>query len=289
MNDGWTSETDEMSYKTITVKPLSGALGAEIGGVDLSRPLSNQQVEEVHRAFLGHCAIYVRNQELGGADLLRFARHFAEPADYPFAVGMPDFPQIFELRKEPDQRKNVGGRWHSDTTYLDKPPVGTMLYAREVPAYGGDTMVANQYLAYETLSEGMQRMLDRLTGIYSAGADRTGREENKNMKMRNTDKTEQYVAEHPLVRTHPETGRKALYVNTEHTIRFKDMTAEESLPIVEFLQAHCTRPEFTARIRWEKGTVGLWDNRCCQHFAINDYHGQRRVMWRLPVGEEAVV
>lgn len=161
-----------------------------------------------------------------------------------------------------------------------------MLYARETPTYGGDTMVANQYLAYEALSARMQRMLDGLTGVYSAGADRTGREENKNMKMRNTDKTDQYVAEHPVVRTHPETGRKALYVSTEHTIRFKDMTAEESLPLIEFLQVHCTRPEFTARIRWEPGTIAIWDNRCCQHFAINDYHGQRRVMWRLPVGAE---
>src|SRR6202050_2135795 len=263
-----------MTYEAITVKPLAGALGAEIGGGDLSKPLSNQEVEEFHHAFLDHCAIYVRGQELGGDDLLRYARYFAEPAFYPFAEGLPEFPQIFELRKEPDQLKNVGGRWHSDTTSLDTPPVGTMLYAREVPAYGGDTMVANQYLAYETLSAGMRKMLDGLTGIYSAGADRTGREENKNMKIRDTHKTDRHVCEHPAVRPHPETGRKALYVNPEHTIRFKDMTAEESLPLIEFLQVHCTRPEFTARIRWEKGTVGIWDNRCVQHFAIHDYHGQ---------------
>jgi len=211
-----------------------------------------------------------------------------EEFDGPFAEGLPDYPQIFELRKEPDQLKNVGSRWHSDTTYLDQPPIGTMLYCLEIPPYGGDTMVANQYLAYEALSPGMRRMLDGLTGVYSAGGDRTGREENKNMKMKNTDKTEQYVAEHPAVRTHPETGRKALYVSSEHTVRFKGMTEEESKPLVDFLQAHCTRPEFTARIRWETGTVGIWDNRCCQHFAINDYHGFRRVMWRLPVGAETV-
>jgi taurine dioxygenase len=161
-----------------------------------------------------------------------------------------------------------------------------MLYAREIPDYGGDTLVANQYLAYEALSPGMQRMLDGLTGIYSAGPDRTGREENKHMKMRNTDRAALYQAEHPVVRTHPETGRKALYVSKEHTIRFKGMTEGESRPLVDFLQARCTRPEFTARIRWERGTVGIWDNRCVQHLAINDYHGQRRVMWRLPVGAE---
>jgi len=278
-----------MSYETISVEPLAGALGAEIGGVDLRHPLSNQQRSEIHDAFLAHCAIYIRGQELSGADLLRYARYFAEPAFYPFAEGLHDYPEIFEIRKEPDQRKNVGARWHSDTTYLEKPPVATMLYAREIPAYGGDTLVANQYLAYEALSPGMRRMLDGLTGVDSAGPDRTGREENKHMKMKDTHKASLYEAEHPVVRTHPETGRKALYVSSEHTIRFKGMTEEESRPIVEFLQAHCTRPEFTARIRWENGTVGIWDNRCCQHLAINDYHGQRRVMWRLPVGAEAVV
>jgi taurine dioxygenase len=115
------------------------------------------------------------------------------------------------------------------------------------------------------------------------------REENKYMKMRDTDKADGMQAEHPVVRTHPETGRKALYVSKRHTIRFKDMTEAESRPLIDFLQAHCTRPEFTARIRWEKGTIAIWDNRCVQHFAINDYHGQRRVMWRLPVGAEVPV
>jgi taurine dioxygenase len=280
-----------MNYETITVRPLAGALGAEIAGVDLRQPLSNRQWAEVHQAFLDHCAIYIRDQDLGGPDMLRYARYFAEPAFYPFVEGIPEFPQIFELRKEPEMTENVGGAWHSDTTYLDKPPIGTMLYAREVPAYGGDTMVANQYLAYEALSPGMRQMLDGLTGIYSArmNGGRGGREENKYMKMRDTEKAEEYVAEHPAVRTHPETGRKALYVSTRHTTRFKDMSDEESQPLIEFLQAHCSKPEFTARLHWEKGTITIWDNRCVQHFAINDYHGQRRVMWRLPVGAELPV
>jgi taurine dioxygenase len=280
-----------MNYETITVRPLAGALGAEIAGVDLRQLLGNRQWSEVHQAFLDHCAIYIRDQDLGGADMLRYARYFAEPAFYPFVEGIPEFPQIFELRKEPEMTENVGGAWHSDTTYLDKPPIGTMLYAREVPAYGGDTMVASQYLAYEALSPGMRRMLDGLTGVYSArmNGGRGGREENKYMKMRDTEKAEGYVAEHPVVRTHPETGRRALYVSTRHTIRFKGMSDEESRPLIEFLQAHCTRPEFTARLRWEKGTIAIWDNRCVQHFAINDYHGQRRVMWRLPVGAELPV
>jgi taurine dioxygenase len=282
-----------MPYETITVKPIAGALGAEIGGVDLRKPLSNQQAAEVHQAFLDHCAIYIRDQELGPEDILRYARYFAEPSDYPFVEGIPGYPQIFELRKEPEMSVNVGGAWHSDTTYLDKPPVGTMLYAREVPDYGGDTMVANQYLAYEALSDGMKKMLEGLTGVYSAGmrrdGGRSGRSENKFMKMKDTENAEKYIAEHPVVRTHPGTGRKALYVNNRHTICFEGWTPEESRPLIDWLQVHCTRPEFTARIRWEKGQITIWDNRCCQHFAINDYTGQRRVLWRLPVGAELPV
>jgi len=278
-----------MNYETITVKPLTGALAAEIGGVDLREPLSNRAWSEIHRAFLDHCAIYIRDQELGPEDMLRFARHFAEPSEYPFVEGIPGYPQIFELRKEPEQTVNVGGAWHSDTTYLPKPPVGTMLYAREMPPYGGDTMVANQYLAYEALSPGMQRTLEGLTGVYSArmNGGRGGRAENKYMKMKaSVAQADQVQAEHPVIRTHPETGRKALYVSTRHTTRFKGWSEEESRPLLEFLQAHCTRPEFTARLRWAKGTIAIWDNRCVQHFAINDYQGQRRVMWRLPVGAE---
>ncbi len=282
-----------MTYETIEVRPITGALGAEIRGVDLKAGLSNQNAAEIHRAFLEHLAIYIRGQRLDPDDMLTYSRLFGGPAFYPFVEGLPECPQVFELRKEPDQKINVGGAWHSDTTYLEKPPIGTMLYARETPSHGGDTMVANQYLAYETLSSGMRAMLDGLTGVYSAGmrreGGRSGREENKYMKMKDTDNAETYVAEHPVVRTHPETGRKALYVSTRHTIRFKGMTEEESAPLIDFLQDHCTRPEFTARLRWEPGTIAIWDNRCVQHFAINDYHGQRRVMWRLPVGEELPV
>jgi taurine dioxygenase len=170
--------------------------------------------------------------------------------------------------------------------------MGAILYALEVPPYGGDTLFANQYLAYDTLSDGMKKMLAGLKAVHTdrkVAGPAANRNAYRAAKVRQGDDWRETINTHPVVRTHPETGRKALYVSSEHTIRFKGMTPEESLPIVEFLQAHCTRPEFTARIRWEKGTVGIWDNRCCQHFAINDYHGHRRVMWRLPVGAEVVV
>ena len=282
-----------MNYETITVRPLAGALGAEIAGVDLRQPLSNRQWSEVHQAFLDYCAIYIRDQELGGADMLRYARYFAEPAFYPFVEGMPEFPQIFELRKEPDHdgecRRRLALRHDLSRQAADRHdalrPRGAGLWRRHdggqpVPRLRG--AVAGHAGRCSTASPA--------STARGMNGGRGGRAENKYMKMKDTvAKADEVEAEHPVVRTHPETGRKALYVSTRHTIRFKGMTEEESRPLLEFLQAHCTRPEFTARIRWEKGTITIWDNRCVQHFAINDYQGQRRVMWRLPVGAEAVV
>jgi taurine dioxygenase len=273
-----------MNYETITVRPLTGALGAEIGGVDLRTPLGNRQWSEIHQAFLAHCAIYIRDQLLAPPDMLRFARYFAEPAFYPFVEGLPDYPQIFELRKEPDQKENVGGAWHSDTTYTERPPIGTMLYAREVPEYGGDTMVANQYLAYETLSPGMRAMLDGLTGIYSArmNGGRGRREENKYMKMRDTDKADNMEAEHPVVRTHPETGRKAIFVNPNSTVRIDDVSEAESDAILNFLYTHVKLPDFQCRVEWDETTLVFLDNRACQHYAVPDYD-ERRVLHRVTI------
>jgi taurine dioxygenase len=186
------------------------------------------------------------------------------------------------------EKVNFGGLWHSDTAYLDKPPMGTMLIAREVPPVGGDTLFANMYLAYETLSAGMKRVLEGLIGVNSsAKASATRTREDRMRGDARSDAKSEYVAEHPVVRTHPETGRKALYVNSGHTVRFKDMTAAESAPILNYLFEHLTRPEFTCRFRWQPGSLALWDNRCTQHNPINDYHGFRRSMHRVTLaGDE---
>jgi taurine dioxygenase len=180
--------------------------------------------------------------------------------------------------------------WHSDTTYLPRPPMATMLVARELPPYGGDTLFANQYLAYETLSPGMRRFLDNAVGVSnSAKADVTRTREDR-LKTDGTARArENLIAEHPAVRVHPETGRRALYVNTAHTTRFADMTEEESAPILEFLFQHQIRPEFTCRFRWQPGSVAFWDNRCAQHNPVNDYHGFRRVMHRITLAGEKEV
>jgi alpha-ketoglutarate-dependent taurine dioxygenase len=283
-----------MTYETIEVRPLAGALGAEIGGVDLKREQGNQTWSEIHRAFLEHVVIVFRDQDLSLDDMMAVGRRFGEPSDYPFVKGIDGYPQIFEIIKEAHETKNFGGAWHSDSTYLKQPPLGTMLYAKETPPYGGDTLFANQYLAYETLSEGMRAMLDDLIGVNNASLKSGGGRVNRqgditSMKTQGLAEAEAIEALHPIVRTHPETGRKALYLNRSHTIRFQDMTEAESQPLIEFLTSHAVRPEFTCRIGWAPGTLTIWDNRCAQHFAINDYTGQRRVMRRLTVGPETPV
>jgi taurine dioxygenase len=271
-----------MQKNSMAVQPLAGAIGAEISGVDLSAPLDDDMIAEIRRAWLDHLVIFFRDQELAPAQFLAFARRLGEPIEYPFVKGIDDFPEITPVVKLENERVNFGGLWHSDTTYLDIPPMGTMLIAREVPPYGGDTLFGNMYLAYETLSPGLRRLLDGLVAVNSsAKADTTKTREDRMRDGANPAARAEYVAEHPVVRTHPETGRKALYVNGGHTVRFKGMTEEESAPLLRFLFAHQTRPELTCRFRWEKGSLAFWDNRCAQHNPINDYHGFRRVMHRV--------
>jgi taurine dioxygenase len=271
-----------MRRKSLRINPLAGALGAEVSGVDLSDELGDDTIALIRRAWLDHLVIFFRGQTLPPARFLTLARRFGEPVEYPFVTGIDGFPLITPVVKLEHERVNFGGLWHSDTAYLETPPMGTMLIAREVPPHGGDTIFANMYLAYETLSEGMRRLLDGLVAVNSsAKADVTKTREDRMRDGAREGARAEYLAEHPVVRTHPETGRKALYVNGGHTVRFKGMTEAESAPILDFLFAHQTRPEFTCRFRWEGGSLALWDNRCAQHNPINDYHGFRRVMHRV--------
>ena len=266
----------------IEVKPISGALGAEIAGVDMARDLDDEVVAEVRHALLDHLVIFLRNQKATPQQQLAFARRFGEPIEYPQLKGLPEAPMITPVVKLEHERRNFGGIWHSDTTYLAEPPMGSMLLAREVPPYGGDTMFANQYLAYESLSDGLKETLDGLVGVSSsakADVTRTREDALKQAGAGATPKTLQ--AEHPIVRTHPETGRKALYTSDAHTACIKGWTEAESLPLLRFLWQHQVRPEFTCRFRWEVGSLAFWDNRCAMHNPINDYHGFRRVMHRI--------
>jgi taurine dioxygenase len=271
-----------MRRNSLRINPLAGALGAEVSGVDLADEPGDDTIALIRRAWLDHLVIFFRGQTLPPARFLALARRFGEPVEYPFVTGIDGFPLITPVVKLEHERVNFGGLWHSDTAYLEIPPMGTMLIAREVPPHGGDTIFANMYLAYETLSEGMRRLLDGLVAVNSsAKADVTKTREDRMRDGAREGARAEYLAEHPVVRTHPETGRKALYVNGGHTVRFKGMTEAESAPILDFLFAHQTRPEFTCRFRWEGGSLALWDNRCAQHNPINDYHGFRRVMHRV--------
>jgi taurine dioxygenase len=260
------------------VKRVAGALGAEISGLDLSA-LSDPQAKALRAAWLEHLVLFFRDQALTPAQYMAFAKRLGKPVEYPFVKGIEGFPEVIEVKKLEHEKVNFGGLWHSDTAYLEQPPMASMLLAREIPPYGGDTLFANMYLAYEALSAGMKRMLDGMLAVNaSSKADVTRTREDR---TGGGDPRREYVAEHPVVRTHPETGRKALYVNFGHTVRFKDMSEEESAPLLAFLFQHQVKPEFTCRFTWRVSSIALWDNRCAQHNPVNDYHGFRRVMHRI--------
>jgi taurine dioxygenase len=274
-----------MAYETIEVRRIAGALGAEVSGVELGRSLPEPVIGEIRQALLDNIVIFFRDQHMTAEQQKAFGQRFGTLNVHDYVDGMALHPEIIEVRKEPEERQNFGGSWHTDVSYLEEPALGSILYAREVPDYGGDTLFANMYLAYETLSDGMKAMLDGMSAVHSArgpygprsdyAADRS-----MNIRLSNTANAE---VEHPVVRTHPETGRKLLYVNSVFTTRFKDMTEEESAPLLRFLFDHAVRPEFTCRFAWENNAVAFWDNRCAQHYAINDYQGRRRVMHRVTV------
>jgi taurine dioxygenase len=270
-----------MDYKHIQVKPISGALGAEVHGVDLAR-LDEEIFAEIHHAFLENLVIFFRDQTITPDQQVAFSARFAPIGCYPFLKGLPDHPAVIEVRKEPEDELNFGGVWHTDTAYLAKPPMGSVLYAKEIPENGGDTMFANLYLAYETLSDPMKAMLDGRKAVNSSRKDDAAAGRQKSVDENPKDASDvQTESTHPALRTHPETGRQALYVNRGHTVCFEGATPEESAPVLEYLFEHQIRPEFTCRFQWAPGSIAIWDNRCALHYPLNDYHGQRRVMHRV--------
>ena len=289
------------SYRKIEVKPIAGALGAEIIGVDVKR-VDGETFAEVHSAWLEHLVVFFRRQKITPEQQIALAKRFGDIHYHPFMKGMEQHPEILEILKEEGDTKAFGEVWHTDQMFNPKPAMATMLYAKETPDAGGDTMFTNLYLAYESLSPPMKDMLasvktwnvgDRAILAQNgpmASAPRAGRYVgNKNMAAKVRDPGEvKTESTHPLVRTHPETGRKSLYVSS-HTVRFDGMTLEESQPLLNFLKDHFVRPEFTCRFRWEPGSLAIWDNRCTQHNALNDYYGQRRIMHRITIkGDEPV-
>jgi len=268
------------TYRHIEVLPVAGALGAEIRGVNLSASQPDEVIVEIRRAFLVHLAIFFRDQKLTPPEQLAFASRFGEPMEYPQLKGLPEAPLITPVVKLEHEQVNFGGVWHSDTTYLTRPPMASMLYAVELPPYGGDTIFANQYLAYETLSDGLRRTLDGLVGVNTSAKADASKTREERLRSAGAE-MKVLVGEHPVVRTHPETGRRALYVNVGHTAHFKGWTEEESRMLLDHLFHHQVRLEFTCRFQWQPGSLAFWDNRCAQHNAVNDYAGFRRIMHRV--------
>lgn len=271
---------ERRNYRHFEVRRIAGALGAELHGLDLAHELDDDVVGEIRQAWLDHQVVFFRDQRITPAQQLAFARRLGEPMAYPQLNGLPDYPMITPVVKLEGERNNFGGVWHSDTTYLQVPPMASMLYAIELPPVGGDTEFANQYLAYETLSPGLRAMLDNLVGVSSSMKAEASKTREDRLKAAGQE-VKALEAEHPIVRTHPETGRKALYLNVGHTAKIRGWTEKESAGLLAFLFEHQIRPEFTCRFRWQPGSLALWDNRCAMHNAINDYHGHRRILHRI--------
>ncbi len=273
---------------------IAGALGAEITGADLTRPLTDALYSEIYQAFLENQVIFFRDQDMTAEQFLAFAKRWGGIHLHPYMKGLDHLPEVLELIKTETDTYAFGSSWHSDQMFAPKPAKCTMLLGREIPPAGGDTIFANMYLAYESLSEGMKAMLRPLKalnagdrkrgGMGSSRADRYSGAQKMKLKDPGNIQTESV---HPLVRTHPDTGRLGLYLGS-HTQHLDGFTPGESEPILAYLRQHCRRPEFTCRFRWAPGSLAIWDNRCVQHYAINDYQGYRRRMHRITIqGEDA--
>ena len=274
-------------YNTIRVNPLGGALGAEISGIDLNEAIPDEQLTEVRQVFGQYAVIFFRNQNLSPENEIRFAKRWGEINTNRFFSSVEGYPQIALVVKEPDQKNNIGGSWHTDHSYDIAPALGSMLFAHEVPVSGGDTVFASMYKAYDTLSDGLKSTLSNLRARHSSahvfGAARAANGNDDTVgRIKNPEAATQ-EAIHPVVISHPETGRKSLYVNPGFTLGFEGWSDEESKPLLEYLYAHAARPEFTCRFQWKAGSIAFWDNRATWHLAVNDYQGHRRMMHRITI------
>lgn len=283
----------DQQFSTISVKRLTGAMGAEISGVDLAGDLSDECFSEIRTALFTYGAIGFRDQALTLDDHRRFAERFGTLEVHPIVNGMEDHPEIIRMHKPAGTAASFGVGWHSDNSFFEKPSLGSIVHAHIVPPQGGDTLFANQQLAFDTLSDGIKDMLRGLTAIHSAKDAYTSPtalekyDGDGPITYRHSEVITEEV-EHPVVIRHPATGREALYVNPMFTDRFKGWTKEESAPLISFLLAHAVREDFQCRFRWEKGSVVMWDNRIVQHAALNDYEEHERLLYRITVNGDAL-
>ena len=269
------SQVERKNYQHISAEPINGALGAQISGLDLSTDLPKSAITEIKHALLDHQVIVFRDQKLNPEHLIALGYKFGKLHLNPFVQGLEGFPEIIQIKSEENYEKRFTGLWHSDISWSHNPSMGSLLYAVNVPKFGGDTLFANMYQAYDSLSAGMKEMLSALSAEH-----RVDRHHSSKAQFAETPKDEVI---HPVICAHPQTGRKFLFVNEYFTTRFENMTEQESEPLLRYLFAHSVRPDFTCRIHWQPGTLVFWDNRCTMHYATNDYPGQSRLMHRVTI------
>lgn len=275
-----------MRNQRIEIQPVAGSIGAEIHGVDISQELTDAVIADIRKALVDHCVIFFRDQKLDPDRHKAFARRFGDIFIHPNYKGLGTDNEIVEIKREPGDKKIVGEEWHADTTMVAEPPLGAILYAIDVPPYGGDTQFASQHAAYDALSDGMKRMIGGLRAYHSdrkVAGPRASMNAQRTTKVREDADWRETISLHPVVVTHPESGRKMLYVNHSYTYCFEGMTEQESEPLLNFLLNHGHRPEFTCRFRWDKGSVAFWDNRSCKHLAVHDAGPYRRHMRRIQI------
>ena len=269
---------DAGPYDTMTIEKLTPIIGAEIDGIDLSQPLGNRQIDELHRALAENLVIFFRDQHLSEDQHLAFGRLFGELHIHPAAPSVAGKPELMIIHADKDSPRANGEGWHSDVSCDTAPPMGSILYIRKCPPHGGDTLFASMYAAYDALSDRMKTYLDGLTAEHS-GDHYRGQYANYGI----ADKAEYPRAEHPVVRTHPVTGKKALYVNKGFTRRIIGIPLDESEGILDYLYEHMANPLFQCRFRWQENSIAFWDNRCVQHHAMWDYWPHTRSGNRVTV------
>lgn len=269
-----------MSYSTIEVTPLSPRLGAEISNIDLSVPLGNKAVDDLHSALAEHQVLFFRDQKIDLEQQKRLGRYFGDLHIHPNTPGPEGHPEILPIHADGQSKRIAGERWHSDVSCDVEPPLGSILYLHTVPPIGGDTIFASQTAAYEALTPAFKTFLAGLTATHSG--DRSYRRTNKLLGIDDRDRVFPQAV-HPVVRTHPVSGRKALFVNEGFTLHINELSAEESQAVLAFLYAHATKPAFQVRFRWQPHSIAFWDNRAVQHIAMWDYFPQVRSGYRVTI------
>jgi len=279
------------TYKHMRVKPINGAMGAEVFDIDLSSSLSAEAMAEIKSAWAEHLVLIFRDQDLTDRQQFDFSANFGPIIPHPYVKGLPDVPEIFQIIREPGENFSWDGYYHSDLMFLEKPPKGATLYAKECPPYGADTAFCNMYLAYEILSDGMKETLEGLEAVNESGDPK--KYSSKYQSMEELAKHDAMAATHPVVRVNPDTGRKALFVSLAFTKRFKGWTEKESMPLLTYLYEHSIQQHLGCRLAWQPKSLAMWDNRVCLHHAVADYFGEvakhRRVMQRATIEGEAPI